>query len=213
MKRLFILIPILTLILSCDTNDDVQPQAQEEPNFYALTLGNSWVYKNYKYNIGTELYEDTGVVDSISIVSTEELDGHTYYKFKRKTTGNENNITFCNENGEYYEFLRDSLGNLVSNDGRIRFTHTDYSERSLSENSGLTIFEKLMVGTTELTVEAGTFTCVNSERYARNANDEQTPGLDTNYYSDGIGRIYDTSSFVFWEIPTIIRRLDSYDIQ
>ncbi len=213
MKRLLILLPF-ALMLSCSSNDeDAQPQQPEADNFYALTVGNSWVYKNYKYNPNTQNYENTGVIDSVSIVATEDFNGNTYYKFRRSTTGNEAGITFCNENGEHFELLRDSLGYLVRNDGSIKFTNNDYNERLIVANGSINIYETLMNGSTDITVEAGTFISIHSERYARDSNNMQLPGLDVHFYSDGIGLIYDTSSFTFVDYPTIIRRLDAYTIQ
>ena len=38
-------------------------------------------------------------------------------------------------------------------------------------------------------------------------------GLDRFYYANGVGLIYDTSSYVNDPIPSIIRRLDAYQIQ
>jgi hypothetical protein len=64
-----------------------------------------------------------------------------------------------------------------------------------------------------MTVKAGVFTCINSERYAKSPEGLQFFGLDYFYYADGVGLIYDTSSFVSESTPSIIRRLDSYSIQ
>ncbi|WP_460218248.1 hypothetical protein [Psychroserpens sp. MEBiC05023] len=211
MKRILITLCVTALCFSCTNND--ASSNPPEANFYALTVGNSWVYKNYRYNQNLEIYEDTGVIDSVSIVSTEEINGHLYFKFRRLTTGNENGISLCNANGEHFELLRDDNGNLVSDNATIKFTNNDFSERLLNEQSWGSIMEILVDGETTLIVEAGTFNCINSERYAITSSGEQTPGLDRFYYADGIGLIYDTSSFVSQNIPTIIRRLDSYNIQ
>ena len=213
MKRVFSILFVVTLFLSCSSNDDSQSSDIQEENFYALTVGNSWVYKNYKYSSISETYEDTGVIDSISIIETEELNTNTYFKFRRLTTGNENNITFCNANGEHFELLRDSSGYLINDLGKIKFINSNFEERILSENFLGTILEKLVEGSQEISVEAGTFNCINSERYAKDDQGEQLPGLDRFYYSDGFGLIYDTSSFVSQDTPSIIRRLDSYNVQ
>ena len=37
----------LLLVLSCTTEDNLTHS--QEDNFYALKVGNSWVYKNYRY--------------------------------------------------------------------------------------------------------------------------------------------------------------------
>ncbi|WP_299336003.1 hypothetical protein [uncultured Psychroserpens sp.] len=210
--RLLLCISIFTLFFSCSNNDSVTPTDQEA-NFYALTVGNSWVYKNYRYNMQSEIYEDTGVVDSISIVSTEDISGQTYFKFRRLTTGNEEGISLCNPNGEHFEFLREDNGNLVRDDGTLKFTNNDYSLRIISDNEWGDVVEQLIEGETTIMVEAGSFNCINSERYAILTGGTNSSGLDRFYYSEGVGLIYDTSSTITNNIPTIIRRLDSYSIQ
>ncbi|WP_204346337.1 hypothetical protein [Psychroserpens algicola] len=213
MKRILLFVCTLLFAFSCSNDDSTSPETLEA-NFYALTVGNSWVYKNYRYNMNTQLYEDTGVIDSVSIVSTENISGETYFKFRRLTTGNEDGITFCNPNGEHFEYLREDNGNLVRSDGNVKFTNNDFSLRVLSQNVWGIIVEQLIEGESTMNVEAGSFTCVNSERYALlSPNNDPSPGLDRFYYSDGFGLIYDTSSYVSNDIPSIIRRLDTYVIQ
>ena len=212
MKRILFCLCLITLINSCNSNDDSQDVELPEANFYALTVGNSWVYKNYRYNLQTEFYDDTGVIDSLSIVDTETINGNTYFKFRRWTTGNEDNIAFCNPNGEHFELLRDSLGFLIRDDGSIKFTNSNYDERVLSVQDWGTIIETLVQGANMINVEAGIFNCINSERFARMPNGIQADGLDHFYYSDGVGLIFDTSSFVSDPIHSIERRLDTYNI-
>ena len=213
MKRILITVCIISLFFSCSNDDNSVNQEVQEDNFYALRVGNSWVYKNYKYDINSQTYEDTGVVDQVSIVGMETISGVEYYKFRRLTTGNEEGITLCNPNGEHFEYLREQDGNLIWDTGEVKFTNSDYSVRTLDENDWGNIVEKLTEGSTTLNVEAGTFECIYSERYVILPDGEQAPALDTFYYSDGIGLIYDTSSFVSQETPSVIRRLESYDVQ
>lgn len=212
MKHILFSICVLIFLFSC-SDDDSNTVETPEANFYALTVGNSWVYKNYRYDMNSQAYEDTGVVDSVSVVGTEIVDNNTFFKFRRKTTGNESGITFCNSNGEHFERVRDSLGYLIWDTGQVKFVHTNFEERIISEEAWGSIRETLQEGETNLSVEAGTFTSVNSERYVILPDGEQAPALDKFYYSDGIGLIYDTSSFVSQDIPLIIRRLDAYTIQ
>jgi hypothetical protein len=214
MKRLLLCFCMIVLAFSCTESDNSNNQINPaDANFFALTIGNSWVYKNYRYNSTTETYDDTEVIDSISIVGLQDFSGESYFKFRRLTTGNEGGITFCNPNGEHFEFLREFEGNLVNEEGSIKFTNNNYEERLLQENQWGKIYEILVEDNTTLTVEAGEFDCINSQRYARNPDDEQLPGLDRFYYSSGFGLVYDTSSFVSSNTPRIIRRLDSYQIQ
>ncbi|WP_435138234.1 hypothetical protein [Formosa sp. A9] len=214
MKRVFLCFCIIAFIFSCSESDDSKNQnSQSDDNFFALTVGNSWVYKNYKYNPVTETYQDIGVVDSISIVGVQDFSGESYYKFRRLTTGNEDKITFCNPNGEHFEFLRAFDGNLINEEGAIKFTNSNNEERLLQENEWGNIYEILVEGNTVISVEAGEFDCINSERYVKNSDGEQLPGLDRFYYASGVGLIYDTSSFVSNSVPSIIRSLDSYKVQ
>ncbi|WP_405368335.1 hypothetical protein [Nonlabens sp. Asnod2-A12] len=214
MKRLLLCFSIIAFTFSCTESDNSENQInQPDVNFFALTIGNSWVYKNYKYNAGTEMYDDTGVIDSISIVGIQDFSGESYYKFRRLTTGNEEGITFCNPNGEHFEFLREFEGSLINEEGSIIFTNSNNEERLLQENEWGNIYEILVEGNTIISVEAGEFDCINSERYAKNSDGEQLPGLDRFYYASGIGLIYDSSSFVSNSTPSIIRRLDSYEVQ
>lgn len=215
MTRNFLIILVLAFAFSCSSDDTITTLTANEPvdpGFYGLQVGNSWVYKNYKRNAETDTYEDTGVIDSVSVVGTQEFNGNTYFKFRRNTTGNENAITFCNPNGEHFEFVRDSLGFLIHEDGRIKFTNSDYNERVVNTETWGTIYETLNPSEALITVESGLFNCTYSERYAKSTDGDQFPGLDRYYYANGIGLISDTSSFVSSENHSIERRLNSHNI-
>ena len=54
MTRIIYVCFFAILFSSCTTSDNNQDQLEAESNFYALTVGNEWVYKNYKYNSNTE---------------------------------------------------------------------------------------------------------------------------------------------------------------
>lgn len=212
MKRIIYVCFFVILLSSCTSDNDGNSQP-EDSNFYALTVGNEWVYKNYKYNSSTQAYDNTGVVDSMSIIGTEVIHENTYYKFRRLTTGNEEGITFCNPNGEYFELLRDSLGYLIWENGTAKFSNNDFTPKVLDAEDWGTIYEELIATDHEITVEAGTFISAYAQRYVILSNNDQANGLDHFNYSDGYGLIYDTSSFVSQDIPAIIRRLDTYIVQ
>lgn len=212
MKRTVYFYFIALLAFSCSTSDHNQDSQDSNSNFYALTVGNEWVYKNYQYNATTQTYEDTGVIDSVSIVGIETINDNRYFKFRRWTTGNETGIAFCNPNGEHFELLRDSLGYLVRADGSIKYANNNFSARVLSTPDWGTIYDQLIALDNEITVEAGSFISTYSQRYSILNDGSQSPGLDHFYYADGYGLIYDTSSFVSQDIPSIVRRLDSYSI-
>jgi hypothetical protein len=214
MKRILITLSLFACLFSCSNDDDsVTPEAQE-PSFYALTIGNSWVYKSQQYNFNSQSYEDTEIVDSVSIVGTEEILGNTYFKFRTKTTGSVNGESqLSNPNGIKFEYFREIDGNLVNDSNDIVFTTIDYTEKLIVESSWGSIFEKLAEDLATVVVPAGTFECYNKQRYARTPEGEDLPSMDNIYYAEGIGLIYDSISFVSQENPIIIRRLDAYDIQ
>jgi hypothetical protein len=213
MTRIIYVCFFAILFYSCTTSDNNQDQQDAESNFYALTVGNEWVYKNYKYNSNTETYDDTGVIDAVSIIGTEVINENTYFKFRRLTTGNEEAITFCNPNGEHFELLRDSVGYLIRDGGSIKYANNDFVPRALNSQSWGTVYDQLISTDNEITIEAGTFVSTYTQRFAILSNGEQSNGLDHHYYVDGVGLIYDTTSFVTQDIPSIVRRLDSYVVE
>lgn len=214
MKRIIFTFCIIAFAFSCSSNDNSQEQSPPESNFYALTIGNSWVYKNYQYNSNTMEYDDVGIIDEVSIVDTEIIDGETYFKFKTITTGNDTEIPYFNANGEQFEFRRELSGNLINETNDIVYTTNNFEERLVSENDWGNIYDKLTTNVELVTVAAGSFSCLDTERYAKSPdNTEIFPGLDHFYYSDGIGLISSSTSFVSQNIPVGERRLESYNVQ
>lgn len=214
MKHIILFFCISVLLFSCSSEDDVQIPIVQESNFYALNVGNSWVYKYYKRNIETNNFEDSGVIDSVSIISTQEINQQLYYKFRTLTTGNENNTISILQNGEDFEFLRDSLGFLISETGTVNYINNDYNELIMREEYWGTVYAKLNEGVVNVNTAAGTFECLDMESYVKNPTTEIIyPGRSHYYYSSGVGLIFDTTSFVSQSQHIIERRLDSYNIQ
>lgn len=219
MKRIMLSMCFAALIFSCSNDDDSNcihgnTTIEEAASFFALKTGNSWVYKNYLYNATTEAYEYSGVIDSVKIIGTELVNDNLYYKFRTRTSGNDVPNSILNPNGEYTELLRDSLGYLVNHSGTTIFTNNDFTEQTVQAYSWGTTYLTLQEDFVDLTVEAGTFNCLNSHLYARtNPDNVLTPALDNIYYSEGIGLIHESRSFLSSNIQGAQRRLDSYIIQ
>jgi len=213
MKNSFFALIIFSLLFVSCTNEGTE--TPEEENFYALKVGNSWVYKNYLYQNSTDTYEVSGVIDSVKIVGNTEINGNTYFDLQTRTSGNNANVFYLNSNGESHLFVRDSLGYLITDSGAIVFLNNDYSERIVSDVTlPVTIFARLTEAIDNISTEAGSFECFDMEIYARNTDTgELLPGLDHQYYSDGLGLVYSTTSFVSTNYPIHIKRLDSYSIQ
>lgn len=213
MKRILNSLCVFVILLSCSSNDDTQGQQQDPPSFYALKVGNSWVYKSQKYNLSTQEYEDTEIIDSVSVIGTEDILGNTYYKLRTFTTGNDAGSSLSNPNGEKFEFFREVEGNLINETNDIVFTTTDFSEQIIVEESWGTIYDKLAEELSSVTVPAGTFQCYNKQRYARTPEGDPLPSMDNFYYAEGIGLISDSTSFLSLAVPVVIRRLESYNVQ
>lgn len=213
MKLIFFYLCFSALFFACTSGDDVPIPPPTSENFYALTIDNSWVYKNYKYNINTQTFEDTGVLDSVSIVGTEIKEGDTYYKFRTLTTGNIDQITFCNPNGENFELLREQNGYLLRDNGTVKFVNNNYKPILTDSDTNFEYFLKLNEQRTTIETPSESFDCTSMKYYVLNEVEEQLPGSNTYMYADGIGLVYDTTSFVSQPIHSIERRLVTYQVR
>ncbi|MBU2928744.1 hypothetical protein [Winogradskyella psychrotolerans] len=214
MKRIIYVCFIAMLLSSCTTSDNNQDL---DSNFYALTVGNQWHYRWYSVNNeGVESPRD--VQESISIVGTEEINGSIYYRFNRIISGNENgNYLFAPENGEHFEYYRDSLGYLVNQDGYIKFSNNS-DEPFFIGSIDISEFEVTMLGELQsenlfYSTEAGSFDCL--EVIATYTREDGYIYLATNnsYYSDGIGLIKDEQVLLASENAGYLRKLISYNVQ
>lgn len=211
MKQITLLSIISLLLFSC-SNSELNMEETENDSFYGLKVGNSWVYKSYKYNTETKGYDYTGIVDSVSVESKESISGVDYYKVKVLTSGNKNSEPMCNPNGVRYEFLRESNGSLIKKDGTIKFTNNNFEERFIEETSVGNVYEILNRKKVNIQVNAGEFNCFYSDRYVTLSNGNKSKGVQNYYYSEGYGLVYDTCTYLVTEHPIIIRKLDSYKI-
>lgn len=131
MKNYFSLACLVLCCISCSSDDNTAPEPEE--NFYALTVGNSWVYEHFRRErIQSNTFNDTGAIDSVKIVGTEIINENEFYKYRIRTSGNENNVVFCSPNGERFEYLRDSIGYLIDQYGKVKFSREDDQEFLLS---------------------------------------------------------------------------------
>lgn len=214
MKHFLWSICIVAFIFSCDNEPVFDNESnQSQDNFYALEVGNFWVYKSQRYDFLEEQYIENGVIDSVSIVSTEVIQGETYFKFRTKTTGNDAENIFNNPNSAKFEYFRELGGDLINEEGVIKFTNNNYEERLVAERNWGNIYEILVEGVAIINTEAGEFDCINSERYGRTPDGEQLLGLDRFYYANGVGLIYDTVSLIQSPTPSVIRSLVAYNVQ
>ena len=214
MKRILLYVGFIVLLFSCSSNELQEPEAD---NFYALTVGNSWVYK--WYNVNTDASSDffNGITESVSIVGTETINDELYYKFKYIVSGNDapENQVFPS-NGEYYKFYRDSLGYLINEMGEITFnTHpTEEILASYQEFQTLiTVYGTTNENSVDFLTEAGAFNCVEMIKRHEWENGFVNPGMNYSYYSQGVGLISDDIVFASNNSSRYQRRLNSYNVQ
>ena len=122
MKKLLIFTVVLTfLVYSCKKDDNnTQNQTQTSvSNYTPLTIGNYWVYYNYKID---EFGNDSliSAIDSIVITHDTIIRGYTYYVA-------EGNWHPYNQWSTRF-IARDSAGYMVFADGRVGFSPTNFTD-------------------------------------------------------------------------------------
>jgi len=221
MKRIFFSVCFIAILYSCSSNNDTQTQDNQNNNFYALTVGNSWEYR--WYNINNEGFENpTDVYETVSIVGTEDFNGIEYFKFSRVVTGNLYGFRpYVPEDGEHFEYYRDSLGFLVNQNGYIKFTntHQNYiSETSTLYSTGQGEFTysgyaELQDEQVDYTTNAGTFNCKEVIIEYINENGDAYLAKNHYYYAEGIGLIKEDNVFLGSENTADHRKLEFYNVQ
>ena len=208
-----ILVLLVLSMISCNKNNDSQEEQLVDPNFYALTVGNSWEYQYFKRIDRTEEYESIDAFDNVTITATTEINGNVFYIFETVTSGDDTS-TCVPENGTVITKLRDSLGYLIDENGIKQFSYSNPNQEYLISESSNDVKIYGVLSESEATLEfpAGNFLCSVNERYARFSGGDKSPGTDYYFYSKEIGQIKTTCSWVSDSIPILEKRLVSYNI-
>ena len=193
MKQIFLYLCLFTLFFACSSDDE--NSTNTEPNFYGLKVGNSWNYKVYEWNSQTQNLEYNGINQDVSVIGIEEINGYSFFKLKTITSGSTNdNITF--PNGETVDYRRIENGALLDVNDNVIFVNNNFSERLVYVHDYANIFNQTLDQLTTVIVDAGTFTCVEMLVYAKSPEGNQFAGLDHTYYSEGIGLVSYSISFI-----------------
>ncbi|MDN3724822.1 hypothetical protein QRD02_10540 [Aequorivita sp. SDUM287046] len=213
---LSILLLFSVLFISCNNDDDAPQEEQElsEPNFYALTVGNSWRYEYFRRINRTDQFESSNAFDDVSIIGTTEVNGNIYFLFETTTTGNDNTNVFVPDNGTVVTKLRDSAGYLIDENGLKYFSYSNLNQEYLIRDAPAEakIYGVLANIDTNVQVGAGNFVCSVNEHFAKFEDGSVSLGRDFYSYSEDIGQIKSTCSFVSDSLPFAERRLVSYTI-
>jgi hypothetical protein len=130
-RKVFFLLTSI-LLFSCSENDQIPTNT----TFFNLNIGNEWVYKKYQnsFNDPTQL-TFTGIVDTVKIVSIENIQGLTFAKRSSKkvniNTGTVQPITYSyvrvNNLGHLIEIKDANIGMLSETTGLVLHPGNDFS--------------------------------------------------------------------------------------
>ncbi|WP_191860568.1 hypothetical protein [Hanstruepera ponticola] len=209
-----ILFIFLVILFSCSSSDDkIGNRIPEASSFYGLKIGNSWVYKTDRFSFSDNQYYDSGIIDSVSVIGIENIFDNDYFVIETITSGNSIGSAYGNLNGVKYEYLRESEGALLNENNEVIFDNDDFTEKIINQGNWGALYERLVEEMANVTVPAGEFVCYDRHRYGRTPDGHLMPSLDHEYYAEGIGLIYDSTSWLVEENPFVIKKLDSYSVR
>jgi len=191
MSKIFFLCSIALLLFSCSSSDDGSPEDQfeEVESFYPLQVGNSWVYEYFNRFIHFEEFDNAGITETVSITGTTVLNGETYYQMETNTIGNDENHPVALPNGLQTSRVRDSLGYLVTDEGRILFSSEGSMNYFVESNDLGEVFGNLIEGAQDISVNAGEFNTIRNDIIEIFLDGSQSEGSDKVFYSENIGLI------------------------
>ncbi len=210
---IFLLLFTAIVFISCSDDDEKTEIVENEANYFALKVGNSWTYNVYRYNGGAMEYEETDLKITNSIVNTETINGEIYFTFETTSEG----ITECqyciDDLGN--NSVRDSLGYLVDTEGAIKFSSIETDPYLISSENFGDIFGVYRKQTAAVDTPAGEFFGVDyNERYLVQPDGTTAPGKDGAYYGkEGQGLVVKTVSFVSSEFPNWFIILDESNVE
>ncbi|MEM7085603.1 MAG: hypothetical protein AAF489_05445 [Bacteroidota bacterium] len=203
------------LMVSCNKDDGGNTSQQQEVDagFFALQVGNVWVYSYFRVDMDTGELIDLGGTETVEITDEEVVNGETIFTMKITTIDENNTCSICNDNPLETKRVKDSLGYLVEVDGPIIFSSTNTDDFLVSSQEFGDIYRVLKPNEVLITVPAGQFVSKDNERYAIDPEGNRYEGQDNLYYAEGIGEIRQTISSV--SILKIIfeKQLISYTVQ
>lgn len=210
----FALVLVLPFILtSCDDDqDEVTIFEEENSSFYALEVGNKWVYQHYRLNIDGSI-RDTIAIEEIEVIEEVTIDEKQYAQLQIST-----NILMgttcatCELEPFVVTSVRDSLGFLVTDTGDLLYSSRNTEPYIYSEADWGTTFGQLQQNVTIRTVSAGNFSVLNNMWFVISPDGEEYEGRVFDYYSEGIGQIELIMSGVLRNTPSARKELIEYQL-
>lgn len=203
------------LLVSCNNDDGNEtPQEQEtDSGFFALQVGNVWVYNYFRADNDTGELINQGGTETVEIIDEEMIGGEAIFTMRTTTVDNNNTCAICNEDPLVITKVKDSLGYLVEIDGPILFSSMSTEDFLVSSQGFGDIYRVLKPNEVLVTVPAGQFATKDNERYAIDLEGNRFAGQDNLYYADGVGEIRQTISTVNALRILYEKQLISYTVQ
>ena len=203
------------VLVSCKKDDgDNLPQEQvTDPGFYALQVGNVWIYNYFRADNDTGELINQGGTETVEIINEEVIGDEVIFTMRTTTVDDNNTCAICNEDPLVIRKVKDSLGYLVEVDGPILFSSVSTQDYLVSSQGFGDTFRVLKPNEVLVTVPAGQFVTKDNERYAIDPNGNRYDGQDNLYYADGVGEIRQTMSTVVALRILYEKQLISYSVQ
>jgi hypothetical protein len=194
MKRSVVYLILISICISACKKEDSTPQPQPSGpvpgNYTPLTIGSYWVYDWYQVDSsGNSTFMNK--TDSMYISGDILIAGYTYAVLEKNFFGG---ITINQK------YLRDSLGYLVSDQGVILFSSTNFTDtlRTLTESFYFSFWKMDEVGLV-ITVPSGTWPTFNYKQTVIQTNGTfacgSNIGYENSYYANNIGLVCETIFF------------------
>lgn len=192
MKKVFVLLIIMVLILSCQKEDDslsswsgLEIRSQK---FMPLEVGNYWIHEIYSIDSeGNERKWNS--IDSVIITKDTIIDNERFFVLEGIRWPNRSDWGIVS-------ILRDSAGRIIDPEGRIEMSEFDFNDTISTEymigndDTICCIYRVMVEGLDSITVPAGRFKVLNCEGdlYNYRFDPPRKHNLTVNkYYSNGVG--------------------------
>lgn len=214
-RVLLLFLSFSVLFVSCkkDDGNDVPQEQEVDAGFFALQVGNSWVYNYFRLDSNTGDLINVGATETVEITSEEEIGGETIFTMRTTTVDDDDTCVLCNNDPIVITKVKDSLGYLVEVDGPIVFSSINTRDYKIASFEYGDIYQVLNPNEVSISVPAGQFVVKDNERYAVKPDGTLFDGRSNLYYAEGIGAIRETYSGVTHLRILFERHLMSYTVQ
>ena len=195
---------------ACSNDDNDNYTGISSEDYYALKIGNSWVYKYYELNSETNDFEFIGTIDSVSVIGKETLFGDVFFKI-RTLTVNENEEDVSEE----FTYVRTFDGFLIDDANEILFVNNDFSEH-LVKRRGFSFFYGNLQTEAQIVQVNNESLSTQEMIVTLQIDDEEIDYVQHYFNADGIGLVKHVKNYFIDSGSTepfyIEKRLDSYNI-